>query len=237
VASELAAVYRLQVVPVAPNRPCQRVIMPATVYAHREAKWRGIAVRIRELTARGQPVLVGTRSVEESEGLSAHLTAAGIAHQVLNARQDQEEANVIARAGEPGCVTVATNMAGRGTDIKLAAGVSARGGLHVIVAECNDAGRIDRQLVGRAARQGEPGSCETMLSLDDLLVDRFAPRSLTLAAHALAGAGRTVPRALGLAIARRAQRAVERRHAVARRAVLRMDEHLTDALAFAGQPE
>jgi len=237
VATELRAVYGLPVVTVAPHRPPRRTALPPMVYASREAKWRGIAARIRARVAKGQPVLVGTRSVEESEGLSAHLAASGIAHQVLNARQDRHEAEVVARAGEPGRVTVATNMAGRGTDIALAPGVAERGGLHVIVAECNDAARIDRQLVGRTARKGQPGSHEVVLSLDDLLVERFVPRVARLAAAALRRADGRVPRLLGMRIAGRAQRAVERRHAAARRAVLRLDEHLADALAFAGRPE
>ncbi len=237
VARELRAVYGLHVMPVAPHRPSRRVALPTRVYAAREAKWAGIARQVRDLAGQGRPVLVGTRSVAESESLSAHLTAAGIEHQVLNARQDGEEAAVVARAGEPGRVTVATNMAGRGTDIALAPGVATRGGLHVIVAECNDAARIDRQLIGRAARQGDPGSHETVLSLDDALVERFGARPLRHLARTLSRADGRVPRWLGTRIAHRAQRAVERRHAAARRAVLRMDEHLADALAFAGRPE
>ena len=116
-------------------------------------------------------MLIGTRTVETSEVLSALLAKAGLDHQVLNARQDQEEADIIATAGQPGRITVATNMAGRGTDIGLAAGVVKAGGLHVIATECNDSRRIDRQLYGRCGRQGDPGSVEAILSWEDEILD------------------------------------------------------------------
>jgi hypothetical protein len=117
----------------------------------------------------GRPVLVGTRSIAASEHLSGRLQAAGIAHQVLNAKQDEQEAGCVAHAGEAGQVTIATNMAGRGTDIKLDDAVRAAGGLHVILTELHDASRVDRQLAGRCARMGDPGSWEEILSLDDEL--------------------------------------------------------------------
>src|SRR5205823_2244814 len=114
-----------------------------------------------------RPVLIGTRSIATSELLSSMLFAERIEHVVLNAHHDRDEADIIARAGEPGRVTVATNMAGRGTDIKLGSGVAALGGLHVILTEFHEAARIDRQLIGRGGRQGDPGSYEVMASLDD----------------------------------------------------------------------
>ena len=127
--------------------------------------WDAVTRRVAELSGQGRPVLVGTASVAESEALSARLTAAGVKHAVLNARFDAEEAAIVARAGEPGQVTVATNMAGRGTDIPLAAGVAAAGGLHVMCCQFNASRRIDRQLEGRCARQGDPGSVETWISI------------------------------------------------------------------------
>ena len=117
--------------------------------------------------AQGRPVLIGTRTIDKSEHLSRLLTAAGIEHEVLNARQHETEAAIVARAGERGRVTVATNMAGRGTDIKLGEGVAELGGLHVICTELHESSRIDRQLVGRCARQGDPGSSRQYFSLDD----------------------------------------------------------------------
>lgn len=117
-------------------------------------KWQAVVRSVAEMTQRGRPVLVGTRTVAASEHLSRLLESAGLEHQVLNARQDQDEAAVISRAAEPGRITVATNMAGRGTDIRLDPDVVARGGLHVIATERHDSGRIDRQLFGRCGRQG-----------------------------------------------------------------------------------
>ncbi len=173
VARELWAVYRLPVVTIPTNRPVQRRRLPDQAYVTAEEKWAAIVDTLRGLQAEGRPVLVGTRSVSASEHLSELLTAAGLAHQVLNARQDQEEAEVIARAGERGRITVATNMAGRGTDIRLAPGVVELGGLHVLATERHDAGRIDRQLFGRCGRQGDPGSFQVVVSLEDEIIHEF----------------------------------------------------------------
>ena len=141
-------------------------------------------------------------------------------HQVLNARQDAREAEIIARAGEKGVITVATNMAGRGTDIKLAPGVAELGGLHVIATERHEAGRIDRQLFGRCGRQGDPGTYEVLVSLEDELVTVFGSR-LRRGGHAVLAA----------------QRAAERVHARARRELLKIDEQLDSSLAFSGRLE
>jgi preprotein translocase subunit SecA len=128
-----------------------------------------------EMRREGRPVLIGTDSVAESERLSALLTEAGLPHRVLNARQDHEEAQIIAAAGQPGQITVATNMAGRGTDIALGPGVAALGGLHVICCQHNACARIDRQLIGRCARQGDPGSAQSLLALDKRMISRLVP--------------------------------------------------------------
>ena len=124
----------------------------------------------------GRPVLIGTRSIETSELLSGMLSAAGIDHVVLNAHHDREEAAIVTQAGLPGRITVATNMAGRGTDIKLGNGVAAAGGLHVVLTEFHESARIDRQLIGRGGRQGEPGTYEIVASLEDELPRVFAPK-------------------------------------------------------------
>src|SRR5262249_45193636 len=198
------------------------------------AEWQAIAAEAAGLVARDLPVLIGTRSVAASEEMSAQLTAAGVEHVVLNAAQDRAEAEIVGAAGQGGRVTVATNMAGRGTDIPLADGVAAHGGLHVIMSERHEAGRIDRQLAGRCARQGDPGEFRAILSLQDPLL---ASSGMWLT-HGLAVVLRPI---LGSAFARfalrRAQRRAERLHARMRRALLRNDESIDHVLAFSGKAE
>jgi preprotein translocase subunit SecA len=159
-AAELARVYRLRVLPVPLRLPSRRAILAPRAYADAAARRADVAMRCAELARAGRAVLVGTDSVAESEALSAALDAAGLPHAVLNARQDRDEAHIVAQAGQPGRVTVATRMAGRGTDIAPAPEVLARGGLHVLSCQRNPSARLDRQLAGRCARQGQPGSHE-----------------------------------------------------------------------------
>ncbi len=140
-----------------------------------------------ELSAAGRAVLVGTRSVEASERLGKLFTSRGVEHQVLNARQDGEEANIVSLAGGSGRITVATNMAGRGTDISLDAKVKELGGLHVILTEYHESPRVDRQLFGRSARQGQPGTVEALFSADDELFTRYVPRLRKMAVAAARG--------------------------------------------------
>src|SRR5205823_6777622 len=149
----------------------QRERLPDLVYNTGEDKWLAIVDEIRELHGQGRPILVGTRSIDKSVILSKLLIQAGIEHKILNAHEIAAEAEIVARAGQPGKVTVATNMAGRGTDIKLGPGVAEAGGLQVIGTERHEAERIDRQLVGRAGRQGDPGRAEFMVSLEDQLLE------------------------------------------------------------------
>jgi preprotein translocase subunit SecA len=182
------------------------------------------------MSASGRPVLVGTQSVEGSEALSELLAHRGLQHVVLNARQDAEEAEVIAAAGRPGQITVATNMAGRGTDIELAPGVAAAGGLHVILTGYHDSTRIDRQLFGRAGRQGDPGTCESTVALDDDLFARFAPRVARMVGQGWLPAG------LALRLLRLiAQRAASRSNAQQRRRQVLQDEKIDKGLGFAGR--
>ena len=207
------------------------------MYATTAEKWRGVAERVRELHRTGQPVLVGTRSVGASEELSRLLTAAGLKHQLLNARQDKEEAEIVAQAGQVGGITVATNMAGRGTDIKLGKGVETRGGLHVIATELHESRRIDRQLFGRSGRQGDPGSFEAIVSLEDEL-SRVYLKGLPLSlAQRLVGDGRGFSQALLRKLVRYAQVRAEASQAAIRRELLTMDEQLGDLLAFSGKGE
>ncbi len=234
IAGELWSVYRLATVTIPTNRPMRRRWLPSTVLPTQDAKWCTVADRVAALTRAGRPVLVGTRSVTASEAASRALTDRGIAHRILSAAQDAAEAEIIAEAGEPGRVTIATNMAGRGTDIRLAPGVADAGGLHVIITERHDAGRIDRQLAGRCGRQGDPGTVEVILALDDSLVaalkDSVVGRVTRATLPRLGGAGQR-------ALFDRAQRFAERRHARTRRLLLKLDRKLGALLAFAGAPE
>jgi preprotein translocase subunit SecA len=237
VAAELWSVYGLAVVSIPPNRPLLRRRRRDRVYDKADVKWRAVARRIAALHRRGRPVLIGTRSVAASEHLSALLAAAGLPHRVLNARQDGEEADIVAQAGELGRITVATNMAGRGTDIRLGPGVVERGGLHVIATERHEAGRIDRQLFGRCGRQGDPGTYEAFVAVDDEIVTVYAGRvGRWLARLATRMPGRAGDR-LAARMVHRAQRTAERLHARTRRDLLKHDEQLETALAFAGRPE
>jgi preprotein translocase subunit SecA len=201
------------------------------------AKYEAIVERIRTIHAAGRPVLVGTRSVAASEHLSELMTGLGLAHQVLNARQDKDEAEIVARAGELGRITVATNMAGRGTDIKLGTGVQELGGLHVIATERHEAGRIDRQLFGRCGRQGDPGSFEAIASLEDELVTTYVPRWISRIAGMMLGLHLPFAERAAGALLRRAQRAAERQHSRMRRDLLEYDRHLESQLAFSGRAE
>ena len=232
VAGELWAVYRLRVARIPTNRPVRRARLPDRVYGRAEDKWRAVIEAIEQRHLVRQPVLVGTRSVAASERLASLLESAGLSFRLLNARQDADEAAIVADAGQPGRITVATNMAGRGTDIKLAAGVAERGGLHVICTERHDSGRIDRQLFGRCGRQGDPGSCEAILAADDDLAATHAK----LPSAWLANMER-VPSRTGRLLYWLAQRRAEAAHSRARRALLQMDESLGDMLAFSGRGE
>jgi preprotein translocase subunit SecA len=235
IAPELWSVYRLPVVRVAPNRPVQRADLGVRVFPTGAEKWAAVVAHARARTEAGQPVLIGTRSVGASEELSRHLTAAGLAHQLLNARQDKEEAEIVAQAGQPRRITVATNMAGRGTDIRLGRGVKESGGLHVIATELHESRRIDRQLFGRCGRQGDPGSHEALVSIEDELARTYLGRSLRgLAQRAAHGRSRST---LVRGLVRLAQRRAERSHAAIRRELLTMDEQLGDLLAFSGRGE
>jgi preprotein translocase subunit SecA len=168
---ELRKVYRRWTTWIPTNKPGRRTVLPDRVFPTEDEKFDAVVELTREMLTNGRPVLIGTRTVEASKKLSGKLTQAGVTHQVLNAEQNEGEAEVVARAGQPGQVTVATNMAGRGTDIKLGEGIAEAGGLCVIGTERHEAERIDRQLAGRAGRQGDPGTAVFYLSLEDQLLE------------------------------------------------------------------
>jgi len=225
VAGELQGVYGLRTVHMPTHRPVQRRNLGGMLLPDAAAKWQAVAARVAQVSCAGQPVLAGTQSVEASESLSAVLAERGLPHVVLNARQDVNEATIVAAAGQAGRITVATNMAGRGTDITLGPGVAAAGGLHVILTGYHDSGRIDRQLFGRAGRQGDPGSCESIVARDDELFHRFAPR-LAASAGKLPG---------GLALLRHhAQRTASRMNAQQRRQQMQQDEETDRGMGFTG---
>ena len=212
---EIYRVYKLWVVPVPTNRPVIRRQLGDMVFPNEDSKFDAVVGQVKDLRDAGRSVLIGTRTVDKSEKLSEKLSLAGIEHRVLNARQHENEANIVADAGQVGRVTIATNMAGRGTDIKPAAEVIAAGGLHVIGTERHEAIRIDRQLAGRAGRQGDPGSAQFLVSLDDELLEGLGPwRRKRLEEYGrragIRQGGGAWQRFLGLF--RRAQVSVEARH-------------------------
>ena len=210
-ARELKRIYRTPVIRVPTNRPPRRQRLPDRVFGSMMAKFEAIVQEVQEQHAAGRPVLIGTRSIDKSEILSKMLSEIGIEHQVLNANNVEREAEIVADAGVKGHVTVATNMAGRGTDVKLAREVEAIGGMHVICTELHDAARIDRQLIGRCGRQGDQGSYRQYLSLDDDILktgyglnkfDQFKQRG-----EGIEGSVDQYAK-----LFRRAQRKVERKH-------------------------
>jgi preprotein translocase subunit SecA len=232
VARELWSVYGLRTVTVPTRLPSRRRRLGRRVLPTADAKWRAAVQRIRELHDARRPVLVGTSSVRASELLSALLSAAGLPHQVLSARQDREEARVVARAGEAARITVATRMAGRGTDIRLGPGVAEAGGLAVVGTELGEARRIDRQLFGRCGRQGAPGSYEQLVSLEDRLLEIHVPGWLRRLLR-----GGLFPPPAAIPLTQIAQRAEERRGALVRRRLLESERMLEELLAFSGRGE
>lgn len=229
-AAEFLDTFNLTTVRVPRHRPLKRRHLGTTFLRGEDAKWRAVAARAAAMHAVGRPVLVGTRSVEASLRASRALAALGLPHEVLNATQDRAEAEIIAEAGQLGAITVATNIAGRGTDIHPRAGVPELGGIHVILTEFHESARIDRQLYGRTGRQGGPGTTEAIVSLEDELFRRFAPWLLMLCRRLRLPA---LPRLLPLL----AQRKAEAEHAATRREQTSLDRQLERALAFTGPTE
>jgi len=226
--AEFRSIYNLDVVPIPLRCPSQRRMLPTRYFPNAESKWAAIAKDVEERQQNGQPVLIGTRSIHDSDCLSQLLHDRNIDHQVLNGRQDADEAEIIRHAGNSGTITIATNLAGRGTDIKPSQQALAKGGLHVIGAARHRSQRIDRQLIGRSARQGDPGSAQFFVSAEDELLIREAPRLVqSIAARTRRS---EVVGAFDKAI-QRFQQGVERRSARQRQLMLQADLERDTTLA------
>ncbi len=174
-AGEFWRFFEMRVDPVPLHKPSKRKIFPERVFNTRDAMFRAVVADVIERHQKGQPVLIGTRTIRESESLAVLLGETDVPFQLLTAKQDAEESEIVATAGEAGQVLLATNMAGRGTHISLSKEAEAAGGLHVIAVERNDSVRVDRQLIGRGARQGQPGSAQFFVSAEDYLMEHYAP--------------------------------------------------------------
>ena len=220
-APELWQIYQRQVVRIPTNKPCIRKQLRTQMYDTMEQKWEGVVRRVIELNETGVPVLIGTRSVLASQEVSKRLAAAGKPHRVLNATQTKAEAEIVAQAGGQGQITVATNMAGRGTDIILGRGMAELGGLSVISTEPHGSGRVDRQLFGRAARQGDPGTAQMFACAEDDLFLRHAARQRKF--WRLIGANRLI---------KICQRRAENLARFNRKQVLKNDDWMDEALPF-----
>lgn len=232
---ELRSVYGQRVIEVPTHRPCLREDLGSVVYRRSADKWQAVLERVVDIHHRGQPVLVGTGSVQDSEQLASLLVTHGLEASLLNARQDQHEAQIVAGAGQLGQITIATGMAGRGTDIALGPGVAALGGLHVIITECHQEYRVDRQLQGRSARQGDPGSSETVLCLNDGLFKQcYSKRMRRLLGWYLSDE-KPLRQRPSRWIVSWAQMRASRQLRTERRMVVQMDEKLGKLLAYSGR--
>jgi preprotein translocase subunit SecA len=237
VSDELKRVYGLNVTRVATNQPSKRKMMAERIYRNDALKQQALLDRIGELYQQKRPVLIGTCSVEESEQVGEWLAQADIPHRVLNAKQDHHEAEIIAQAGQQQAITVATNMAGRGTDIALGDGVAELGGLHVIALSRNDSGRVDRQLYGRCARQGDPGSAEAMLSLQDPSLEQFYSSAMLKLLTKFCPGSKPMPKFIARLILRLPQQRNEKEQSQIRKMLMKQDRQLRRILAFSGKFE
>ncbi len=224
-ASEFFEIYKLDVVVIPTNKPIQRLDQEDLVYKTRREKYTAVIEKIQELRQKGQPVLVGTTSVEVSESLSRMLRMKQVAHNVLNAKQNEREADIVSNAGQKGAVTIATNMAGRGTDIKLGDGIKDLGGLYILGTERHESRRIDRQLRGRAGRQGDPGESVFFVSLEDDLMRLFgSDRVISVMDRLGHEQGDVIEHSMVTKSIERAQRKVEEQNFAIRKRLLEYDD-------------
>lgn len=225
-AAEFHDIYKLDVLPIPTNRPCLRKDSNDLIYKTRREKYSAVVAKIKELHEKKQPILIGTASVEASEMLSRMLKIAKIPHEVLNAKNHQREAEIVSLAGQAGAVTVSTNMAGRGTDIRLGEGVVDLGGLFVLGTERHESRRIDRQLRGRCARQGDPGASQFFMSFEDDLMRNFgaAERMTKLMERFGMADGEAIEHGLMNRSVESAQKRVEQRYYISRKRILDFDD-------------
>jgi len=230
--AEFWQIYRLPVMVIPTNRPCVRKVLPDRIFSSKQEKWNRVVEEIIRVNQTGRPILVGTGSVAISEQISSRLADQGVSCKIINAVRHKEEAKVVEVAGEINQVTIATNMAGRGTDIKLGNGIADIGGLHVISTERHESSRIDWQLFGRCARQGDPGSAQAFTSIEDDLLKRFLPESIrqSIGKHFMTGYGSF----MGKSLFSFSQRAAEQLSFKQRKNVLHNDTWLAEALSFTG---
>ncbi|MEM9158677.1 MAG: DEAD/DEAH box helicase [Verrucomicrobiota bacterium] len=233
-AGELWQIYRLGVISIPTHRPIARQQYAEKRFIFEAEKRLAIVEEVIEIHDSGRPILLGTRSIEGSETLCDELRKCGLPVRLLNARKHEEEAQIIALAGKKGAITIATNMAGRGTDIRLGKGVAAMGGLHVIASERHESGRIDRQLFGRSGRQGDDGSARSFVSLEDELFHRFLPRFVSSGLKSVAGFLPFSRDFLFGKAASWAQWNAQNQAYKQRRRVLQSDQWLEESLGFAG---
>ena len=234
---EFRKVYKKKTAVIPTNRPVNRKQLPTFVFAKESDKFAAVIEEVVEMTGANRAVLVGTRSVDKSEKLSALLSAKGIEHEVLNANNLEREAEIVKASGQPGKVTVATNMAGRGTDFILADEVREAGGLHVILTEIHESQRIDWQLIGRGSRQGQPGSFRINVSFDDqILKEGLGPKKAKRLYLKHAGIKPVGSMSQSLfAFYRLAQKKLERKHLVDRMILLKQDKERQERHVEMGQ--
>jgi preprotein translocase subunit SecA len=235
-AEEFWQIYKLPVIRIPTNKPCVRKQWPDRVFPDEHGKYLAIAEDVHRVHQSGRPVLIGTRNVAASERVAELLEQRGLECSLLNAVRLQEEASIIALAGQKNQITIATNMAGRGTDIKLGSGVAGVGGLHVIASERHESGRVDRQLFGRAGRQGDPGSAQAFVSVEDELLRRYVHPAFHRQVSAMVNRRLPAWQPAANAMFAIAQRNAQKIAYKQRKAVLKMDDWLDEALSFAGAP-
>jgi len=236
VAGELNTIYSLPVIKIPTHKPCQRKQLPERLYKTSQQQWLALVKHVKLLNQQKRPLLIGTSSVAESEQIGQLLYEHNLPYRILNAKQDQKEADIISLAGQAGSITVATNMAGRGTDIELSNDIIDSGGLHVIATSRNTSRRIDRQLYGRCGRQGDPGSTEAILSLNDKKLENFYPATI-LRLLAKFAKQQPIPTWISKPILRLPQKWKEFQDSRIRTQLLKLDKQQAKTLAFTGRME
>ena len=237
VAGELNTIYSLPVIKIPTHKPCQRKQLPEHLYKTSQQQWLALVKHIKSIHQQKRPLLIGTSSVAESEQIGQLLYEHNLPYRMLNAKQDQKEADIITLAGQAGSITVATNMAGRGTDIELGNNIIESGGLHVIATSRNTSRRIDRQLYGRCARQGDPGSTEAILSLTNEKLENFYPATILRLVAKFATQQGSIPIWLSKPILRFPQKWQEFQDSRIRKQLLKLDKQQAKTLAFTGRME